>query len=278
MEQEQIQSAGETNGEQKPHRWGLSGSTLKLIAVLTMLVDHTGATVLARMLLTQHYVHTAEHVAPIMNYADYNKLYVIYAVMRSIGRIAFPIFCFLLVEGFHKTRNVKKYALRLGCFALLSEIPFDLAFNARVLEFSYQNVFFTLFLGLLTVMAVDWAFVKKKWAENRTVNRLIGLTLSAVFLVAGCLAAHFLKTDYAARGVLCIMALYATSKWKPVQMIVGALSFLWELPAPAAFLPMAFYNGKRGLNLKYVFYAFYPVHLLLLYLICRCIGLAGVAV
>ena len=121
-------------------RKGLSGSALKMIAIATMLIDHIAATVIIRVL----------------KFGGYNdSLYQLYRVMRNIGRIAFPIFCFLLVEGFMHTRDREKYALRLGCFAAISEIPFDLAFNGKILEVGYQNVFFTLLLGLLTMMAYD---------------------------------------------------------------------------------------------------------------------------
>lgn len=255
-------------------RGGLSGSTLKLIAIITMFIDHTGAVILGRMLITRTYINTQVRTVPVM---DYGALYDVYHLMRSIGRIAFPIFCFLLVEGFSRTRDAKKYALRLGIFALVSEVPFDLAFKARFLELRYQNVFFTLFLGLLTMMAVNWVS-HRVWARNQNLQGLICFMLGGMIVVIGCLVAHFLHTDYAARGVLCVMVLYLTRRWKPVQMLSGALSFLWEMPAPAAFLPVIFYNGKRGLRLKYVFYAFYPVHLLFLYLVSLCLGFAEIAV
>ena len=114
---------------------GLSGSTLKLIAIITMLIDHIGAAVIARLLIAGQ---------------GSEMLYKIYYAMRAVGRVAFPIFCFLLVEGFFYTGSRKKYALRLFGFALLSEIPFDLAFSGKILEFGYQNVFFTLLIGLLS--------------------------------------------------------------------------------------------------------------------------------
>ena len=152
-----------------------------------MLIDHIAATVIIR----------------ILKFGGYNDgLYQLYRVMRNIGRIAFPIFCFLLVEGFMHTRDREKYALRLGCFAAVSEIPFDLAFNGKVLEVGYQNVFFTLLLGLLTMMAYDAVMNQSRWSVwKRT-------ALSTIAILAGMFAAEFLSTDYGALGVLCIMVFY----------------------------------------------------------------------
>ncbi len=73
-------------------------------------------------------------------------------------------------------------------------------------------------------------------------------------------------------GVACIMVLYALRRVKWMQMLGGCLVFLWEIWAPIAFIPIACYNGRRGLNLKYLFYLFYPLHLLILYLICVWMG------
>ena len=98
----------------------LDSFQLKWIAIITMLIDHVGAIFFPGNL-----------------------------VFRYVGRIAFPIFCFQLVEGFFHTRNIEKYMLRLGIFAIISEIPYDLAFRGNILDFEHQNVFFTLFLGIL---------------------------------------------------------------------------------------------------------------------------------
>lgn len=237
---------------------GVSGSTLKLIAVVTMLIDHVAAAVLARLIITGQGTQT---------------LYQIYLGMRDIGRIAFPIYCFLLVEGFEHTRNRKKYALRLFLFALVSEVPFDLAFSGTLLEFGYQNVFFTLLVGLLTIMAFDAVYTKSEW------HQAVRVVLLVVIAAGGMCLAYLMQTDYDAMGVMVILVLYLTRKIRGLQILAGCLAFCWwELPAIVAFIPIAFYNGKRGLKIKYLFYAFYPLHLLILYLVCRYMGTAGVAV
>lgn len=230
---------------------GISGSTLKIIAIAAMLIDHIGAVVVLRMLLR----------------GFNSELYTFYNILRGIGRIGFPIFCFLLIEGFEHTRNSKKYALRLGIFALISEIPFDLAFQGKLVDLSYQNVFFTLFIGLMVMILCRK--ISEKFRENRLVMYI--LYVPTVFL--GVMLAEFLQTDYAGIGILCIMALYFFRGNKACQMVAGCTAFLWELPAPLAFIPVVFYNGKRGLRIKYFFYAFYPVHLFLLYLAARFAGL-----
>ena len=259
---------------------GISGSTIKIIAIVSMLIDHIGAGILGRYIVTSGYVKvmTSGDLNVIMQWiAENGALYYTYSVMRMIGRLGFPIFCFLLVEGFQRTHDVKKYALRLGLFALISEIPFDLCFNGRILEFGYQNVFFTLFLGLLTMIAFDW-IAKKEWAASAGFNIVVKIVFSAAALAVGAGVAHFLKTDYAAKGVLCIMALYLFRKKKPWQIAAGCVAFLCEITAPLAFIPIGFYNGKRGLKMKYFFYAFYPVHLLMIWLVSMLLGMGWVAV
>ena len=115
-------------------KWGLSASVLKWIAVVTMLIDHFAAAVYWQL--------------------D-GKEYEIYRILRYIGRIAFPIYCFLLVEGFFYTHNVKKYIGRCLVFALLSEIPFNMAIFGKVWYPQGQNVYFTLTLGLCALVVLD---------------------------------------------------------------------------------------------------------------------------
>ena len=131
-------------------KWGISGSVLKWFAVITMVIDHFGASVL------ETYVMNVWGRSPLGNlFSDHwNELLRVDRILRYIGRPAFPIFCFLLVEGFLHTRDVKKYAMRLGIFALISEIPFDLAVRGKFFDWQYQNVYVTLLLGLLTIWAL----------------------------------------------------------------------------------------------------------------------------
>ena len=233
---------------------GISGSTLKMIAIVTMVIDHIGAAVLARLLMVNGLGELDQTNADaIMQWLSANgALYWTYTVMRMIGRVAFPIFCFLLVEGFLHTHDVKKYAMRLGLFALISEIPFDLAF-----------------IGLLTMIAYRAVEEKEEW------NQALKVILYILIVAAGMALAYFLKTDYAEKGVFCIMVLYIFRKKKMWQLIAGCASFIWETPALFGFIPIAFYNGTRGWKMKYFFYIFYPAHLLILYLLCYFMGISG---
>lgn len=271
MEQSlEIREAHKGEGVQKKR--GVSGSTLKIIAVITMLTDHVGAFILCRYLMASGYMEVAasgDMALVSVWLAENATLYNSYILTRYIGRIAFPIFCFLLVEGFLKTRDVKKYALRLGAFALISEIPFDLAITANVFDLRYQNVYFTLLIGLLTMVAFD--FIAK--ANQKEVLKLL---LSGGALIAGAVVAELLNTDYGAIGVVSILLLYVLRHSKVWQIVGGCLVFLWEVTAPLAFIPIGFYNGKRGLKLKYFFYGFYPAHLVILYAICMFLGIAEI--
>ncbi len=252
-------------------RRGIAGSTLKWIAIVTMLIDHVGATVLTKQLFyMSEYAQT--HGGITQEFVDrYNLLYDIMSLSRGIGRIAFPIFCFLLVEGFLRTKHLGKYIGRVCLFAILSEIPFDLAFTGKLVYWEYQNVMVTLLIGLLTMCGCQ---LTEKKVENKAVSWILGIGC----VIAGAFVADILHTDYGAKGILPIMLLYVLRSQRIVQLVAGAVSFCWELPAPLAFLFLYWYNGERGMKMKYFFYAFYPVHLLILYLVCLSQGTAGIPV
>lgn len=214
----------------------MNGMTLKLIAASAMLIDHIGAVLFPQ-----------------------------YLWMRIIGRIAFPLYCFLLIEGYKHTHSIRNYLVRLGAFALISELPFDLAFNGSYMYLNYQNVFFTLFLGLLSVWLCD--YIKSLLPGY---GRLAGY---GVFVAAG-IVAELLKTDYGCFGIMLILVFYEFQENKMVEVLLAGIVYwsmtLIEIFALAAFLPIFLYNGKKGPGNKAVsmaFYLFYPVHLLILYLI-----------
>ena len=224
---------------------GISGSMLKWVAVLIMAIDHAGAGLL------EAYVMNAWGSSPLGSafLEKWDELLMVDQVIRTIGRPAFPIFCFLLVQGFVHTRNVKKYAVRLGIFALASEIPFDLALRVTPFYWKHQNVFFTLLIGLLAVWFMK-SFNNRLWA------RVSGL-------LAGAALAELLGTDYGAFGIALIVLLYLLQDKRAWQCILGAICCAWETTAPLAFILIWFYNGKRGRQPRWFFYWFYPVHLLL---------------
>ncbi|MGN1314803.1 MAG: TraX family protein [Lachnospiraceae bacterium] len=233
------------------NRRGISGNGLKLIALLSMLTDHFGAVVVER--------------TRVFNQFDTQFWDTIYGPLRSVGRLAFPIFCFLLVEGFIHTKDVKKYFFRLLLFAFLSEIPFNLALTGNIWDERYQNVFWELTLGLLVMWLI-------RLVEEKQFSFVIQTLWKLLVITAGMAAGEWLSLDYGLYGIFSIGILYLCRGRRFNQLLAGAATFLWENPAPVAFIPIAFYNGKRGRGLKYAFYIFYPAHLLILYAIARVIG------
>ena len=233
-------------------RQGLSGTTLKLMACITMLIDHIGASCLEAGLLVPLIASGTFSTDPAAA-----SLLQMDRVLRYIGRLAFPIFCFLLVEGFLHTHDVKRYVERLFLFGLLSEVPFDMAFFRTPFHWGNQNVYWTLALGVLAMALMQ----KFQDAEGNIAwkGRLAAL---------GCVVlAQLLQTDYGAIGVALIVALYLTRNNLKYQCIIGAAMMLFELTAPLAFVLIWFYNGQRGRCpqwVKWAFYGFYPVHLSIL--------------
>lgn len=258
---------------------GLSSAVLKNIAVVTMLIDHIGAVIVIRLLIQKGlYGAMVDQEAYIAWVGQNRGMYGTYMAMRIIGRFAFPIYCFLLAEGFQKTRNVKRYLGRMLLFALISEIPFDLAFSGRLWNMQYQNVFFTLFIGLMVIAGLR--LVDQRLAGPETWRKLAGVGLYAVIIVAGSALALALKTDYSFKGILAITVLYLFRRHRKAQIWAGVIIFLlmdgMEMIAALSFLLIWFYNGARGRQNKYFFYFFYPAHLLVLWLICVVMGIAGI--
>lgn len=229
----------------------LSGSTLKIIACISMFIDH-----FFHILMRTY----RDHVAA-LDYDTIKNFNTLYKIGRGIGRIAFPIFCFLLVEGFLHTKDIRKYLARIFVMALLSEHAFNLLYSGHHMEPEGQSIFLTLFIGLLTIWGID----KIRTMENMPRQAAASFTLAII--IAGCLAAYLLKTDYSYHGIMSIAAIYLLRSDIGLTCVGGAISFIWEPWAIPAFIPIYFYNGKRGLRAKYIFYLFYPLHIYLIYFI-----------
>lgn len=219
----------------------MSSFVLKLIAIITMLIDHIGAV-----------------------------LYPEIRWLRLIGRIAFPIFPYFVAEGFYKTSDVKKYLKRLFIFALISQVPFYLAFK----EPTHLNIFFTLFISLYAISKYDD-------------------TKNNIYIVLSGLVAELIGADYGFYGVLTVFIFYKHHyDFKNMvknqillniiysglnvigYMVIGGnigiikiLNLSLQSFSLVSLILIWFYNGKRGFNLKYLFYTFYPVHIFILYLI-----------
>lgn len=263
---------------------GLNSAQLKIFAVVCMFIDHIGAFLL-----------------------DYN--HALYPVCRSIGRLAFPIFCWLIVEGAIHTRSIWKYAGRLAVFALISTPPYNLVHGNAWYSLEMLNVFFTLLFGLLAIASIQRltplifrSLNKFRLAENKNACILCGLP----FCIALYFVAYTLNTDYGGYGVAAIVLFYLFRENQPAAwisfalftfisydfMFVGRFDYaqmnlydiiqyrVWQggynlqfvnarqVIASLACIPIAFYNGKKGCSAaKYFFYAFYPLHLLLIWII-----------
>ncbi len=259
---------------------GLSGSMLKVIACVTMLIDHIGYAIVYQMQSGN------KANFDMQGKLIHNGLYYLYHIMRGIGRIAFPIFIFMLIEGYFHTHDRWLYLLRMAIFAIISEVPYDVAFNltqrqmleGKFIEFSDQNVFFTIFLGLLAVIIIDTLLGLKM---DIMLKALIVLGVGGGLAWLGLI----MKTDYDVVGVCAIEAAYLVRKAEKVigldmespvrsnlavaAVACGVLLFAGvnELCALAILPLVALYNGKRGNYMKYTFYIFYTLHLLIIGLV-----------
>ncbi|MBE6908994.1 MAG: hypothetical protein E7474_05255 [Ruminococcaceae bacterium] len=232
----------EDNMRKTPERIQLlDGTALKLIALVSMVFDHVG-----------------DNFFP-------DQIW-----MRVIGRIAMPIFAFCIAEGFSHTRNKPKYLLRMLLFGVISEVPFDLVASGKLLEFTHQNIMLTFTWAILGLLCYE------KLLENkRTKGRYV---LAGFVLLVFFLSSLFLGLDYNLLGVGLIIVYYLLRDKAPLINNAAAIVFHAILRNVGiywfgllGFLPILMYNGQRGKGLKWLFYVFYPGHLLLIYLLRDCV-------
>ena len=241
----------------KKRSFGLSSFSLHILAMVFMLMDHMWATVVPGNLW-----------------------------LNCVGRLAFPMFAFMLVEGYHRSRSVRKYMLRLLIFAIVSEVPFDLMVSGSLLYPFCQNVMWTLLLGLGTIYLID-----RLIGDRQSLIRLLAVFGSVAVSVT---LATVLMLDYYGCGILTVLTFYIFRGDKRLprlgQLIclgIINLGLIGGPVIPVSFLGLSFdfpqqglallslvfiwlYNGSQGPHgkaVKYSFYIFYPLHMLILGLI-----------
>lgn len=220
----------------------LSGAWLKLIAILSMLIDHVNKALLYPNLISNNGVLTT-----VSNIFD------------IIGRIAFPLFCFLLVEGYFKTRSKKKYLLNLLIFGVISEVPFDMFTTASFFNMNWNNVMFTLALVLITIWTID--ILKEKMQKF---PKALWYFASFFIVLIMCIAAMYLSLDYEHHAILIGYFFYLFHNMPILAVPFGYISIYTQPWALLGFGLTLTYNGERGKQNKMLNYWFYPVHLLIL--------------
>ena len=228
----------------------LSGSALKMIAIFTMSIDHVASHLL-------RYVDT--FTVPLFSYHHF--VFTWYFLFRCIGRLAFPIFAALIVEGFIHTHDKRSYGRNLLIFAIISEIPWALLHHG--FHLLSHNVIFTLFWGFLGLCAIE------RYADDKRKSGII-------VLVMLCIAFVF-RADYSGSGFAFIILFYALRRHRALQALMGCCILPMKWITGLAFIPINMYNGQRGFIrgsfAKYLFYAFYPLHLLALWALQLWVGL-----
>lgn len=250
---------------------GLTGNALKMIAIVTMLIDHMALVYMAP--LAKKNGITKLNFTNCISSND--KYAVIYIIGRLIGRLSFLLFCFFLVEGFFHTRSRWKYVLRLSIFAIISEIPFDMGLWKKI-NVNHQNVFFTLVIGFVGIWICE--IVRRKLNENVGLKYSIydvTVYFTAVVVIAASvmsLLAEAIKCDYKMYGIITIFVIYYMKTMgadNTIAVLFGAIVLCISNSIEMSCLlcvPLVWgYKGKRGMNIKYFFYLFYPIHLALLY-------------
>lgn len=228
----------------------MSAFVLKIIALISMTCDH-------------------------LSYVIFRK----FSFLNYIGRIAFPIFAFQISEGYAHTKNLKKYLLRLFVFALISQAPFALFKSAFSSSFAL-NIFFTLFLGLIAITVFE--MFNKLDSKNKYVHYL-NVVFGLICTAAIACVAEVIHCDYGYYGIVIIFVFHIFKKnrllmnisfvlWTIVfylkNLIYSSHFEIYLLIILYTCLSLAFinlYNNKKGKDIKYLLYLFYPIHLLIFY-------------
>lgn len=240
---------------------GISSNALKNIAVVSMVCDHIGYRLIEHGLLKDY--DLSQDIVRLLADPSVRNYVLLDAILRGVGRIAYPIFAYLIVVSFLKTRSVYHFLARMLIFAVIAEVPFDLFWARNVINFEHQNVLFTYFLGLLAILCIDRMWKKELHHKS--------LTIGAVAL---CIASgYILHVDYDFVGVLVIVLFYifrSHSLYRDISIVmVLTLQYLLDVISCVSVVLIRICSGEyhKAKRFRYFFYWFYPIHMLILILL-----------
>ena len=217
----------------------INGAQLKYIAFASMFIDHFNKAIITPFL------------------TGTGPLNVITRIFDILGRIAFPIFAFMIVEGFFKTKSRWKYLRNLLVFATISEIPYDMFQSAVFINTRSQNILWGLALGLFTIMVIDKLKEKIK-------KRPVWIFVSIIIVALSSLGSMLISADYEYYAIIIIYIYYLFYDKRLLASSLGFLVIIKEIYAILGFATVLLYNGEKGKQNKVFNYLFYPVHLLIL--------------
>lgn len=226
---------------------------MKIIAILAMLSGH----------ITKFYFYHFTRISAAWPTSTWFTIagrgISFHQLLLMFGKFAFPLFAFMLVIGFERTRNRKKYGLRLLILALISEIPFDLMISHSLWNPEHNNVIITLLMGFIALCSLE------RFKQNRIVAFIVVLGL--------LLVSRYINADYRTAGYLFILVLYGLRKEKILQCVISPVLLPMKSMVFLSLVLTCLYNGERGFLKspfwKHFFYLFYPLHMLIIYLLAR---------
>ena len=233
-------------------KYGLTKTKLQILAIVAMLCDHVAKVIIYPVIISCYSNGWLSSHSYVLR---------MYDALVFLGKISFPIFAFFIVEGYFKTHDIYLYMKRLFLFAILSEIPYDLATSGKIINFDKQNVIWTLLVGLVCLFIIDYS-KNSKFGLCKAIG-----SVSFILLIA-----NFLNLDWRVYpGIVMILWFYLAHKSKKICLLLGYCLMVPNVGfmsgAELSFLLLYFYNQRRGRGNKWLFYIFYPAHVLVLYLI-----------
>ena len=239
----------------------ITADGLKMFACIIMLIQTVGIAVIEKGL-----IHLDQYTQESLNQAMSQDsrlmtLAGIGSIMQLIGGMASPVFAFLLVEGFRNTSDYKKYLITMIITALVSEIPYDLAICGNVWDFSSQNAMITMCICLIMLKCMELFSDSSGFA---------GSMVRILIMIAAIVWVSIFRAEYGLCMVLLVTVFYVFDTRNVLKTVLGCIISLMYVTGPIAFYGIWCYNGVRKDRInKYVYYAFYPLHLLVLGVIAK---------